>query len=168
MFPKWVLPFMQPTSKHTGKTYHTQNFLAGWQKCSCFLVTQDGRRWPPQRIAALSQLTTGATISAGNRRGSCRCLCGCRETKPTQACCESRMERRLESSQLFHVRHIPPSPPAWVEVKKGLQACPRGTNDLKYITHLNSISSPHRATRSCTPVTLPSTLYLLTNFQSDP
>lgn len=61
-----------------------------------------------------------------------------------------------------------PPPPAWVEGKKGLQACPRGTNDLKYITHLNSISSPHRATRSCTPVTLPSTLYLLTNFQSDP
>lgn len=163
-----VSPPLHTTSKHRGKTYHTQNFLAGWQKCSCFSVTQDGRRWPPQTIAALSQLTTGATISAGSRRGSCRCLCGYRETKPTRPCCESCTQRRLESSQPFHVRHIPPSPPAaWVEGKKRLQGCHWGTSDVKHITHLNSISSPHRATHSCTAVTLLSTFYLLTNFQSD-
>lgn len=62
---------------------------------------------------------------------------------------------------------LPPTP-AWVEGKKGLQGCSQGTNDVKYVTHLNSVSSPHRATHSCTAVTLPSTLYLLTNFQTDP
>lgn len=61
-----------------------------------------------------------------------------------------------------------PPPPARVEGKKGLQGCPRGTNDVKYLTHLNSISSPRRATHSCAPVRLPNTLYLLTSFQSDP
>lgn len=61
-----------------------------------------------------------------------------------------------------------PSPQhGWKEKKKRLEGCPRGTNDVKCITHLNGISSPHRATHSCAPVTLPSTLYLFTNFQSD-
>lgn len=113
---------LHTTSKHTGKTYHTQNFLAGRQKCSCSSVTQDGRRWPPRRIAAPSPLTTGATTSAGSRRGSCRCLCGCRGTKPTRACCDSCVERRLQSSQPFHVGHIPSLPSAWVEGKKERRA----------------------------------------------
>lgn len=153
-----VSPALHTTSKHTGKTYHTQNFLAAQQKCSCSLATRDGRRWPPQRLAALSQLTTGATISAGNRRGSCRCRYGCRETKPIQACCDSCTERRLESSQPFQVIHIPSSQHGRKESRTAGLSSRHKTNGAKYVTRLNSISSPHRATYSCTPVILPGAL----------
>lgn len=155
-----VTPTLHTTSKHAGRTYHTQNSLAGWQKCSCFSVTQDGHRWPPQRTAAPSPLTTGAATSAGSHRGSCHCSCGCRETKPTRVlCCESCTEGRLGGSQPFHVKHILPAPPpAQVEGRERTQGCPPGTKDVTDMTHVNSISSPHRETPSCAAVTLCSTL----------
>lgn len=117
-----VTPTLHTTSKHAGRTYHTQNSLAGWQKCSCFSVTQDGHRWPPQRTAAPSPLTTGAATSAGSHRGSCHCSCGCRETKPTRVlCCESCTEGRLGGSQPFQVKHIPPAPQHRWKEEKGLR-----------------------------------------------
>lgn len=117
-----VTPTLHTTSKHAGRTYHTQNSLAGWQKCSCFSVTQDGHRWPPQRTAAPSPLTTGAATSAGSHRGSCHCSCGCRETKPTRVlCCEFCTEGRLGGSQPFHVKHIPPAPQHRWKEEKGLR-----------------------------------------------
>jgi len=58
---------------------------------------------------------------------------------------------------------LPPSQHGW----KG-KYCRVVLEARTMLNNLNSISSPHRATHSCTPVTLPTALNLLTNFQSNP
>lgn len=80
--------------------------------------------------------------------------------------CEFCMGRGLQRSQPFHVSHIPPFPSAGVEGRKGQPCSPRGTNEATYVTHLSGISTPHRTTQSCIPVTLPAAL--LFSFQSGP
>lgn len=147
---------LRTTSKHTSKTYHTQNFLAGQQKCFCSSATRDGRRWPPRRTAALSPPTTGAAISAGSHRGSCRCWCGCRETNPTQlAVSSARREGCKAHGPFMLVTFLPSLQQEWKEEKacrlssKHWWSCLCHTFKWHFISTQNNASLYSRGTPWC-------------------